>query len=50
MSKWTAWYDSLSPSTKQYLSTQAVWHDRDIFKFAIIAFVLGIVVGVVACL
>jgi hypothetical protein len=50
MNKWTAWYDSLSPSTKQYLSTQAVWHDRDIFKFASIAFVMGIVVGVVACL
>jgi hypothetical protein len=50
MNKWTAWYDSLSPNTKQYLNTQAVWHDRDIFKFASIAFVLGIVVGVVACL
>jgi len=50
MNKWTAWYDSLSPGTKQYLSTQAVWHDRDIFKFSSIAFVLGIVVGAVACL
>jgi hypothetical protein len=50
MNKWTAWYDSLSPGTKQHLSTQAVWHDCDVFKFATIAFVVGIVVGVVACL
>jgi hypothetical protein len=48
MNKWTQWYDSLSPSTKQYLSTQAVWHDRDIFKFAVIAFILGIFVGMAA--
>ncbi len=48
--KWTAWYDSLPDHTKQHLSPQAIWHDRDIFKFAVIAFVLGIVVGVVACL
>jgi hypothetical protein len=49
MNKWTAWYDSLPEHTKQRLSTQAVWHDRDVFKFAVVAFVLGIVVGLVAC-
>jgi hypothetical protein len=50
MNKWTDWYNSLPAHTKQHLSTQAVWHDRDVFKFATIAFVVGIVVGVVACL
>jgi hypothetical protein len=46
MNKWTVWYDSLSPSTQEYLKGQAVWHDRDIFKFAVIAFVVGIFVGI----
>lgn len=45
MNKWTAWYDSLPTHTQQYLDKQAVWHDSDIFKFAIIAFVLGVIVG-----
>ena len=46
MNKWTAWYDSLPAHTKKYLDEQAVWHDRDIFKFAVIAFVVGIFVGI----
>ncbi len=45
MSKWTAWYDSLPAHTKRYLDTQAVWHDRDLFVAAIVAFVAGIFVG-----
>jgi len=50
MNKWTAWYDSLTPSTREYLKGRAIWTDRDLAKFAIIAFLLGIVVGVMACL
>ena len=46
MNKWTAWYDSLSPSTKEYLKGRAIWTDRDLAKFAMIAFRAGIVVGV----
>jgi hypothetical protein len=45
MSKWTAWYDSLPAHTKEYLKTQPVWHDHDLFKFSIIAFVLGCLIG-----
>jgi hypothetical protein len=45
MNKWTSWYDSLPEHTKRYLSTQAVWHDRDLFVFGAITFVVGIVVG-----
>ena len=44
-SKWTTWYDQLPSHTKAHLTQQAIWHDRDIFKFATIAFVLGIFVG-----
>jgi hypothetical protein len=50
MNKWTRWYDGLSPSTKQYLKGRAIWTDRDLAKFAFIAFVFGIVVGVATCL
>jgi hypothetical protein len=47
MNKWTQWYDSLSPSTKKYLQGQAIWTDRDLAKFSAIAFVSGIIVGIV---
>ena len=47
MNKWSAWYDSLTPSTKEYLKGQAIWTDRDLAKFAILAFLSGVVVGMV---
>ena len=50
MNKWAQWYDSLSPGTKEYLQGRAIWTDLDLAKFAVITFVAGIVVGVVACL
>jgi hypothetical protein len=45
MNKWSAWYDSLPEHTKRYLDKQAVWHDRDLFVFGFITFVIGIFVG-----
>jgi hypothetical protein len=48
MNKWSAWYDSLTPSTREYLKGRAIWTDRDLAKFALIAFVAGIIVGMVA--
>jgi hypothetical protein len=48
MNKWTQWYDSLSPSTQEYLRGRAIWTDRDLAKFAMLAFVLGVIVGMVA--
>jgi hypothetical protein len=41
--KWQLWYDSLPASTKEYLSKQPIWHDRDLAK----AFAVGILVGIV---
>jgi hypothetical protein len=41
MNKWTQWYDSLPAHTKQYLKTQPLWHDSDMFK----TFAVGIIVG-----
>jgi hypothetical protein len=45
MNKWTEWYDSLSPSTKEYLKNQPIWHDSDLFKFSTIAFLVGFILG-----
>lgn len=42
MSKYQAWWDSLSPHTREYLKKQPIWHDRDLFK----AFAFGILIGV----
>ena len=46
MNKFDGWYDSLSPNTKDYLKNQAIWHDKDLFKFSFIAFMLGLVIGI----
>ena len=48
MNKWTAWYDSLTPSTKEYLKGRAIWTDRDLAKFAMLACVVGVIVGMVS--
>jgi len=45
MNKWQQWHDSLSPSTREYLKNQAIWTDLDLAKFALIAFVAGVVIG-----
>jgi hypothetical protein len=45
MNKWTQWYDSLSPSTREYLQGRAIWTDADLAKFAVFAFVLGAILG-----
>ena len=46
MNKWDGWYDSLPKHTHAYLNHQAIWTDMDLAKFALIAFVTGIIVGV----
>jgi hypothetical protein len=47
MSKYEAWYDSLSPSTKAYLSKQAVWHDSDMWRAGLFGAVIGFLIGVI---
>jgi hypothetical protein len=48
MSKWTT--RRLPNSIKEYGYNHAIWTDIDLAKFTFVAFVVGIVVGVVVCL
>ena len=45
--KWEAWYDSLPASTKEYLSKQPVWYDRDMWKAFAVGIVIGFLIGVI---
>jgi len=46
MNKWTEWYDSLSPSTKEYLKNQPIWHDSDLLKAGLFGALIGVFIGV----
>ena len=45
MNKWSNWWDSLDANTKTYLENQAIWRDRDLYKFCTITFILGLAIG-----
>ena len=43
--KWEAWWDSLSPQMQQYLKSQPVWHDSDMWRAGIFGLVIGVLIG-----
>jgi hypothetical protein len=43
--KWDSWWDSLNPSTQAYLKSQPIWHDRDMFKAAVVGTLVGFLIG-----
>ena len=43
--KWEAWWDSLSPTTQEYLKSQPVWHDSDMWRTGIFGLVIGVLIG-----
>jgi hypothetical protein len=45
MAKFNEWYNNLPEHTKTYLNTQAIWTDKDLVKFALIAFFVGVLIG-----
>jgi len=45
MNKWDKWYESLPAHTKEYLSKQPLWHDKDVAFFCSIAMVVGFFFG-----
>ena len=46
--KWQVWYDSLPAHTKEYISKQPVWHDRDLGKALLLGFFIGLMIGLIA--
>ena len=45
MGKYQKWWDSLSPSTQEYLKAQPIWHDVDMFKAAAVGAFFGFLIG-----
>lgn len=45
MSKYQAWWDSLSPQMQEYLKKQPVWHDSDLYRSFFLGTILGMVIG-----
>jgi hypothetical protein len=45
MNKWDAWWDSLNPSTQEYLKAQPLWHDIDLAKVLAVGIVIGFLIG-----
>lgn len=45
MNKYQDWWDSLPATTKEYFKKQPIWHDRDLYKFAAIAGIIGFLIG-----
>jgi hypothetical protein len=41
------WWDRLDPKTKNYLKSQPIWHNADMIKAAVIAGVIGFMVGII---
>jgi len=41
------WWDRLDPKTKNYLKSQPIWHNADMIKAAVIAGVIGFMIGVI---
>jgi hypothetical protein len=47
MNKYESWWDSLNPSTQEYLKNQSIWHDSDMWKAGIFGLVIGFILGVI---
>ena len=45
MSKYQTWWDSLPKHTQEYLKSQPLWHDSDMFKAAAVGAVVGFLIG-----
>jgi hypothetical protein len=41
------WWDRLDPKTKEYLKSQPLWHDRDLYKALATGILIGLIVGIV---
>jgi hypothetical protein len=39
------WWNSLSPQMQQYLESQPLWHDRDLYTALAAGLIIGFVLG-----
>lgn len=47
MNKYQAWWDSLTPHTREYLNNQPIWYDRDLYKALGLGITIGLVIGLI---
>jgi hypothetical protein len=47
MSKWDTWYENLPEHTKQYLKSQPIWHDSDMWKAGMLGLIVGFILGAI---
>jgi hypothetical protein len=47
MNKHNTWYDKLPEHTKQYLKSQPIWHDSDMWKAGMLGLLVGFILGVI---
>ena len=45
--KWELWWDSLSPQMQQYLKSQPVWHDSDMWRAGLVGLAFGVLIGII---
>lgn len=45
--KWELWWDNLDSRTKQWLEKQPIYTSKDYDKAVVIAFAIGVVVGLI---
>ena len=45
MDKYQTWWDSLPKHTQEYLKSQPLWHDSDMWRAGIFGCFVGIIIG-----
>jgi len=43
--KWQSWWDSLTPSTQEYLRNQPIWKHDELVGAVVAAFIVGLLIG-----
>jgi hypothetical protein len=41
------WWDRLDPKTKDYLKSQPLWHNKDLYKAVAVGVCIGFIVGII---
>lgn len=45
MKKYQDWWNNLSPHMQEYLNTQPMWYDRDLYKSFAVGLIIGFALG-----